>query len=177
MNNIYEQEQQIKYETYEYLMGSYIETINGLIDFAYKLNILPLKLVFGINYMKKYINENRFDILQNGINYLLKNKETVLSFDIANLDELDIDSDDNMSVRSCVNNLKNSTISSSLSSGSSLNLNSQSNNLTSDTDKILSLMIEIKNNAKKLSKSDIDLVKKYFELIIIILEQIEKLFG
>jgi hypothetical protein len=155
-------EQKIKYETYEFLMETYIETIHKLIDFAYKLNILPLKLIFGINYIKKYISENRFETLQNGINYLLKNKETILSFDIKNLDELDVDSDDNMSIKSCVNNINRN---SNLSQG-----------IPNDTDQILNLMIEIKNNAKKLSIEDIELVKKHFELIVMILQQIENLF-
>lgn len=178
MDNIYKQEQEIKYETYEFLMITYIETIHRLIDYAYKLNILPLKLIFGINYMKKYINENRFETLQNGINYLLRNKEVVLGFDIKNLDELDIDSDDNMSVKSCVNNLKKSTgtkynFDTSLSNEFS---NEFSNNIPSDTDQLLNLMIDIKNNAKKLPIQDIELVKKHFEIIIMVLEQIEKLF-
>lgn len=167
MENVYMQERDIKYETYEFLMDTYIDTLHKLIDYAYKLNILPLKIIFGINYMKKYIIENRFEILQKGINYLLKNREVILCFDIKNLDELDIDSDDNMSVKSCVNNLKNSM--------SQINSNSFQN-ISTDTDQILNLMIEIKNNAKKLSDNDIELVKKYFELIIMILEKIQNLF-
>jgi len=168
MEHVYQQEQDIKYETYEFLMETYIDTIYGLMDFALKLNILPFKVVFGINYIKKYVGENRYETLQNGINYVLKNKEIILNFDIKNLDELDIDSDDNMSVKSCVNNLKKNSLSS---------INSSSfQNISTDTDQILNLMIEIKNNAKKLSNYDIELVKKYFELIVIILEQIQNLF-
>jgi hypothetical protein len=45
-----------------------------------------------------------------------------------------------------------------------------------DSDGLLDLMIEIKNNAKKLKHEDINIIKKHFELIIMILEEIKKLF-
>ena len=62
-------------DTYNYLMDLYVDTIHKLIDTSYTLNILPLKVIFGINYIKKYITNNRIEILQNGIFYLLTNKE------------------------------------------------------------------------------------------------------
>jgi hypothetical protein len=84
-------------------MDSYVETIHKLIDTSYSMNILPFKVRFGINYIKKYINDNRFDSLQNGITYILTNKEIILNFNLNNLNDLDEDSDDNMSIKSCVN--------------------------------------------------------------------------
>lgn len=159
--NIYEQEQTIKFETYDFLMETYIDIINKLINISNSFNILPFKLTLCINYIKKYINENRYETLQNGLNYLLVNKEIILSFDMKNLDELDMDSDDNLSVKSCVNNFKKS------SSNTQINY---------DPDGLLDLMIEIKNNAKKLKHEDINIIKKHFELIIMILEEIKKLF-
>ena len=63
-----------KSDTYNYLMDLYVDTIHKLIDTSYTLNILPLKVIFGINYIKKYITNNRIEILQNVIFYLLTNK-------------------------------------------------------------------------------------------------------
>ena len=156
-----------KSDTYNYLMDLYVDTIHKLIDTSYTLNILPLKVIFGINYIKKYITNNRIEILQNGIFYLLTNKEIILNFDVNKLDELDIDSDDNMSVKSCVKKIKKQS-----------QMQTQQNlpNLSSDSDDMLNLIIEIKNKTKKLMNDDVLIIKKYFELIIILLEKIKNLF-
>ena len=145
-------------------MDTYIDTVIKLIDTSYSLRILPLKIMFGLGYIKKYIQSNRFDILQNGLDYLLTNKETILNFDINNLDELDEDFDDNVSIKSCINNIKK------------INTDNK-NNFVSDSDDMLNLMIEIKNNTKKLCHDDIIIIKKYFELLVIILENIKKIFN
>lgn len=154
-----------KLDMYNYLMDSYVETIHKLIDTSYSMKILPFKVRLGINYIKKYIDDNRFDTLQNGITYILTNKEIILNFDVNNLDDLDEDSDDNMSIKSCVNEFKKQK-----------NINLNKNIINSDSDDMLNLIIEIKNNSKKLSSTDITIIKKYFELLIIILEKIKNLF-
>jgi len=151
--NLCEEEQTNKLEIYNYLIETYIDTINKLIDISYSMNILPFKVILGMNYIKKYLSDNRFETLQNGITYLLTNKDTVLNFDITNLDELDEDLSDNVSVKSCVNKYSEQ----------------KSND-------ILNLIIEIKNNTKKISNSDVLIIKKYFELLIVILEKIQNLF-
>lgn len=153
-----------KLQTYNYLMDNYIETILKLIDTSYTMNLLPFKVMFGLNYIKKYINENRLETLQNGITYLLQNKDIILNFNIDNLDDLDEDSDDNMSIKSCVNKFKN-------------HQSKKNNSFNTNTDDMLNLIIEIKNNSKKLPQTDILLIKKYFDLLIIILEKIENLFA
>jgi hypothetical protein len=152
------------FEKYNYLMDSYIDTIIRLIDTSYSFGILPLKIMFGLGYIKNYIQSNRFDILQNGLDYLLINKETILNFDFANLNELDEDFDDNISIKSCINNLKQTK-------------QANGNNFISDSDDMLNLIIEIKNNTKKLHSGDIFIIKKYFEVLIIILENIKKIFN
>lgn len=153
------------FEQYNYLMETYINTIIQLIDTSYSMKILPLKVMFGLSWIKNYIQENRFDILKNGIEYLLTNKETVLNFDIEKLDELDEDFDDNVSIKSCLSNIKHTST------------NSNSSNIISDSDDMVNLMIEIKNNTKKLSPNDILIIKSYFELLIIILEKIQNIFN
>lgn len=151
---------------YDYLMETYINTIIQLIDTSYSMRILPLKVMFGLSWIKKYIESNRFEVLENGINYLLENKDTVLNFSIDKLDELDEDFDDNVSIKSCISNIKqtNSNI-------------VNSSNVITDSDDMLNLMIEIKNNTKKLCEEDIMIIKSYFELLIIILEKIKNLFN
>ena len=153
--------QETQFETYNYLMNTYVETIHKLIDISYNMGILPIKIILGINYIKKYINENRSEILENGINYLLTNKEIILNFDLEKLNELDTDYDDNVSIKSCVSSFKKQ----------------QTNiKIDADSDQMLNLIIDIKNNSKKLSQNDIIIIRKYFELLIIILEKIKQLF-
>jgi len=164
-----------KLEIYNNLMEKYITTINNLIDTSYSMGILPFKIILGINYIKNYLNENRFETLQYGINYILSNKEIILNFDINNLDELDIDSDDNQSIKSCINNLKNHN--QNISSTQDLTLNNIFNlNHILSPDNMINLIIEIKNNTKKISELDILIIKNFFELLIIILEKIKNIF-
>lgn len=150
---------------YNYLMETYISTIIQLIDTSYSMRILPLKVMFGLSWIKNYIMSNRFEVLENGINYLLVNKDIVLNFNVEKLDELDEDFDDNVSIKSCISNIRQTHS----------NLTTDSNLIT-DSDDMLNLMIEIKNNTKKLCDEDIMIIKSYFELLIIILEKIQKIF-
>jgi vacuolar-type H+-ATPase subunit F/Vma7 len=146
-------EAEYKIETYNFLMETYIETIHKLIDITVEKRILPLKIAFASNFIKEYVKDNRIEILEQSIIHILGNKETILNFDIANLDELDKDMCDNISVKSYLNKIKK----------------------TEDTG-IIDLIIEIKNNSKTLSEYNIALIKKYFELMINILEKIKELF-
>lgn len=168
MNILYEENE--KLEVYNYLMEMYIDTIKKLIDTSYSFGILPFKVILGMNWIKNHISQNRIETLQNGIVYLLENKDTILNFDLSKLDELDEDSDDNISIKSCVNKFTNNN--------TSLKNNNISNitNIVSDSDDMLNLIIEIKNNTKNISFDDIEIIKKYFELLIIILEKIKKIF-
>lgn len=174
MNILYKEKENEKLEVYNYLIETYIDTINKLIDTSYSFGILPFRAILGMNWIKKHISENRVETLQNGILYLLKNKEIILNFDLSKLDELDEDSDDNMSIKSCVNKFKNNNNNNNVF----LKNNDISNltNTVNDSDDMLNLIIEIKNNTKKISTDDIEIIKKYFELLIIILEKIKILF-
>jgi hypothetical protein len=158
----YEYKYEYKYIMYENLMNDYIELIHNLIDSSCKMKILPLKIMFSIGLIKNYINENKLIMLENGIEYILANKTTILNFDTTKLDELDIDTDDNVSIKSCINNYKKSN---------------QINSIDDEQDAILNLIIDIKNNSKKLSQMEMDIIKSYIELIIIVLEQIQNLFN
>lgn len=152
-NEYNEKYYEYKIKTFNYLMDSYIEIIHKLIDVTVEKRILPFKLIMASKYIKEYVTENRNEILEQSIIHILGNKETILNFDITNLDELDKDIDDNISVKTYFNKIKK----------------------IEDTG-IIDLIIEIKNNSKKLSEYNIELIKKYFEFMIIILEKIKKLF-
>lgn len=156
-----------KLNTFDVLVNNYIEVIYSLIDFSLRNNLLPIKLVLTIPFLRDYIKSNRIVLLEHGIIYLLKNKEQILNFSIEKLDELDElddDSDDNISRKECKNNITNikDTFSSDLK-------NIEGN-------EILNIIIEIKNNSKKLDKQNIELIRNYINLLIIILEEIKKLF-
>lgn len=159
MDNLYENNTKI--DTYNYLMDLYIDSIHKLIDNSYSLGILPFKVILGMGCIKKHISDNRLETLQNGIMYLLTNKDTILNFDLMKLDELDEESDDNMSIKSCVNKFKK---------------NNEMYQNISTPDEMLNIIIEIKNNTKKLHFEDVKIIKKYFELLILILEKIQNIF-
>jgi len=148
-----------KVNHYNFLMDNYIEMILKLVDYSNSLSILPLKLRFGINLFKDYIIKNRYSMLENGINILLENKDIIINFDLNNLDQLDIDDDDNVSIKQCVNNIK------------------QTNIVNNEENELLNLIIDIKNNTKMLNKEKIIIIKKYFEIIINILEEIKNIFN
>lgn len=144
-----------KIAIYDNLMNIYINTICDLLDTSKSMGILPFKISLSIYWIKNYITENRFEVLENGIIYLLTNKETILNFNLSNLDILDFDiDDDNKSIKSCLNNMSKST----------------------KVDDLINTIIEIKNNVKKKSSDEIEIIKKYFEILILILEKIENLF-
>jgi len=158
MNNNYV-DIDFKLENYNYLVNSYIETIINLVDCSNSLNILPFKIKLSLGFIKNYIFANKMEVLENGIKYLLVNKDIIINFDLNKLDELDEDTDDNISIKSCINNVK------------------KIKNIDSNQeDDLLNLIIEIKNNSKKLSENKINIIKQYFELLICILENIQNIF-
>jgi hypothetical protein len=137
-------------DQFEYLKKSYIEIIINMIDYSITKNILPMKAYFMIKYIKDYINNNEIEILEGGIQHLLPNKSDILNFNIDNLDELD----DNLSIKEIKNNINNNN----------------------NQNEILNLVIEIKNNSKKLNKLEIDTIKEYVQLLILVLEKIKILY-
>jgi hypothetical protein len=148
--------EQLTIKKFGYLSDQYIELIINLIEFCEEKKILPKKIIFFISSIKKNLNENKFEIIQNSLNYILENKETILNF---SLDSLDEDNNNNY------NNLKNIY---------------QLKNLIKNNEnelEIINLIIEIKKNAKILLKEDdISIIKNYIEIMILILEKIKILF-
>jgi hypothetical protein len=158
----------LKLNKFEILVNNYTDTISSLLDLAVSNKLVPLKIIIGLPLMKDYIIKNRIDILEYGIKYILSNKEDILNFNINKLDELDkldSDSDDNISRQECMSNIK--TIKSSTHIDPINNF---------DSNEILDIIIQIKNNSKKLDDFTIQMIRSYVELLLLILEQIKMLF-
>ena len=140
----------------------YVSVVEKLLDYSVSKKILPLKMMLGINILKKYIRDNKITLIQNGVEYLLNYKETILNFDLNNLDELDNESDDNVSRKSCISNINK--------------VKEIINEQSYKENEILDLIIDIKNNAKVLNDTDKSIIKGYIEVLIMILEKIRDLF-
>ena len=154
--------EQIAIEKFNYLTNQYIELIINLIDYCDEKKILPKKIIFFLDTIKKNLIENKFEIIQNSLQHILENKETILNF---SLDSLEEDSNDKSS-----NNLNNIY--------QLKNLIKNTNQYTNQNElEIINLIIEIKKNAKiLLIKDDIIIIKDYIEIMIMILEKIKILF-
>ncbi len=150
------------------LVGNYVEVVNSMLDLGVKNNLLPIQYLFGVPLIKDYVQKNRIELLEYGVIYILRNKEEILNFDIKKLDELDDDSDDNVSRKDCVSSI--SDIKSSLGKNNDNLIGNVKEN------EILNLIIDIKNNSKKLDRKTTKLIRGYIELLILILEQIKMLF-
>ncbi len=158
-----------KLERFSILTDNYIQTINSLLELAISNRLVPLKIMIGLPMIKDYIQTNKIDLLEYGIKYLLVNKHDLLNFDLKRLDELDeldIDSDDNVSRKECISNISNIK--------TNIFVSNPINNFESN--EILDLIVQIKNNSKNLDDFNIQMVKSYVELLIIILEQIKLLY-
>ena len=144
------------------LTDMYVESIIELLDNAYKLWILPYTVIFMLNTIKEQIRTNRFEMVKYGTECLLDKeiKKTIINFDTSKLENLDSDFDDNVSVRTCINKFSNYTKDSE----------------SCEPNLILELIIEIKNNAKKLQFKDRNKIKEHILSLVDILENLENIF-
>lgn len=156
-------------DRFEYLKKTYIEIILNMIDFSTSKNILPIKIYFMVRYIKDYIKNNEIEIIESGINYLLPNKNDILNFNINNLDELE----DNLSIKEIKKNIDNISNNKEFSPNK---FNGNYDTTVSKSSEIIKLIIEIKENSKKLTSIEIETIKKYIELLISILEKIKILY-
>ena len=154
-----------KINTFSALSEKYVSVMDKILDYSISKKLLPLKFSLGIGLFKSYIQENKIKLIQCGVEYLLNYKEQILNFSLENLDELDSDSDDNISRKSCMNNI------SQVKQVIKLDMDS-----SYKEKEILNLIIEIKNKAKNLNEMDRSIIKGYIEVLIIILENIRDLF-
>jgi hypothetical protein len=144
------------------LTDMYVESIIELLDSAYNLWILPYTMIFMLGTIKDQIRTNRFEMVRYGTECLLdkETKKTIINFDTSKLENLDSDFDDNITVKTCINNFSN--------------YNNNSENY--EPNLILELIIEIKNNAKKLQLKDRNKIKEHILILVDILENLEKIF-
>ena len=157
-----------KLNRFDILVNNYTDTINSLLDLAVSNKLVPIKFILSLPIMKDYIVTNKIDILEYGIKYILSNKDDILNFNINKLDELDEldeESDDNTSRKECISNI--STIKSNTKKDLIKGI---------ESNEILDIIIHIKNNSKKLDEFTVQMIRSYVELLLLILEQIKKLF-
>jgi hypothetical protein len=157
-----------KIETYGKLSNTYIDIIEKILDFSIEKKIVPLKIVLSYKILKNYIHSNKQNLVINGIEHLLNYKHDILNFNLNNLDVLDDDLSDNQSRKSYLHNINQVK--------NKINFDDNNDNNYKENE-ILNLIIDIKNKAKKLNKMDISIIKGYIELLILILENIKKLFN
>ena len=144
------------------LSDKYISVINNIIDYSVSKKIVPLKIILGVDFLKKYIINNKVELIKNGVEYLLGHKEDILNFDLKNLDELDNDSEDNISRKNCIDNISQ--------------VKKIINEQKYKENEILDIIIENKNKAKNLNEMDRSIIKGYIEILMMILENIRDLF-
>ena len=154
-----------KQKQFSKLSDKYVEQIKKVLDYAVTKRIVPIKVIFGINLIKEYIDENRLKILECGIEYILKYKDEILNFSLESLDETNLSENSNFSSNyiSNINELK-------------YIIKQETNSTSTEELEIINLIIDIINNAKKLSSDEMDIIKNYIELIILILEKIKIIF-
>lgn len=144
------------------LSNKYVSVINDIIDYSVSKKIVPLKIILGVDILKKYIANNKVELIKNGVEYLLGYKEDILNFNLNNLDDLDNDSEDNISRKNCINNISQ--------------VKKIINEQKYKENEILDLIIDIKNKAKNLNDMDRSILKGYIEILIMTLENIRDLF-
>jgi hypothetical protein len=159
---------EIKTQTFGKLSDKYIEVLEKIIDYAYLKKILPLKICIGLPMIKKYLFENKVLLIQYGIEYLLTNKNYILNITLESLDDLESELSDNQSRKSRVNDINMTKKILRIDSTNLKDLND---------DFILDLMIEIKNNSKKLCVLDREVISGYIEILMIILSSIKDIFS
>jgi hypothetical protein len=133
-----------KFKQYKILSEYYINSIIGLLDYSNSVNIIPIKYSIFINNMKNYIDKNKMEMIQNGLKYILNNKEDILKLTLNTLK-----SKDNDEILGFFEKFD-------------------------DTPETFNIIFDILNNSKNLKKKDFELVKEYLETIIIILEKIKE---
>ena len=136
-----------KFNQYKILSEYYINSISGLLDFSNSLNIIPVKYSIFINNIKNYINNNKMEIIKNGLLHILNNKEDILKLTLDTLK-----SKDNAEVLNFFEKFD-------------------------DTPDTFNIIFEILNNSKKLKKKDFEVVKEFLETIIVILEKIKEVLN
>jgi hypothetical protein len=149
-----------KFEQFQIFQNNYCDTIIGLLDFCYNKNLLPFKIILTYSYLKDYIKNNKVEILEGGISYLLLFKNEIMNFDITNLEN---DFDDNLTSNESLDTVSNFK-------SNFKKLNEIENN------EIVNLIIDIKNNSKKLDQLDTKIIKNYFEILFLIIDKIKTLF-
>ena len=66
-----------KLTAFDKLVDNYIEIINILLDISISNNLLPMRILITVPFLRDYIKTNRVTLLEHGIIFLLNNKESL----------------------------------------------------------------------------------------------------
>ena len=135
------------FKQYKLLTEYYITSILGLLDYSNSINMIPVKYSIFLNNIKKYIIENKMEIIKNGLKYILLYKDDILNISLDNLK-----SKENEDVINFFEKIEEAPDS-------------------------FNIIFEILNNTKKLNKKHFEIIKEYIETIIIILEKIKEILN
>lgn len=72
---------------YDILKDRYVETINSFIDFAKEKDMIPPQYTPHLAILESLISIDKNKLIQGGLDYILKNKEKVLSYSTVDVDE------------------------------------------------------------------------------------------
>ncbi len=133
------------------LLNNYILHIFDLMDHSIQLKLVSSHIMLFAPQFKKYIQNNKIEILQNCMNHIDDFRD--FSFDDFN------DMDDNQSFDKYMPKIKKTNIKS-----------------THDSDELFNFLLEIKNKSKKLNKKSHKLIKLKITNIIQILDNITNIF-
>ena len=135
------------FKQYKLLTEYYITSILGLLDYSNSINMIPVKYSIFLNNIKKYIIENKMEMIKNGLKYILLYKDDILNISLDNLK-----SKENEDVINFFEKIEEAPDS-------------------------FNIIFEILNNTKKLNKKHFEIIKEYIETIIIILEKIKEILN
>lgn len=136
-------------EQYKILSNYYVDTIKDFFNYTREADVIPKSCIVFLPFVNDYIEDNKLFLIENGLVYILQNKEYIETFSIENLKN-----EDNSKIMSDFKHIidkKNNTE--------------------------IKIIFDILDNTKKLNKTQQKIVKEYMDMIILILEKINKLIS
>ena len=146
---------EVKINKFHDYVNHYIIVLFKLIDFSKENNLIPFKILLMLPYIKNYLENNKVEIIQSSVKYILEYKNEILNFSSEKYDDLDEENDDNVSRKECIKNIKN------IKKKVGFDDSEIKSNFFEDD--ILNFIIVLKNNYKNLDSDSIYLFKGYLK--------------
>lgn len=132
---------------YDELSKYYCNTLKDFIDYSKNENLIPFHYKIFISDINNYIDNNKVELIENGLIYILKNKEYIVNYSFDNLKK-----QENEIIIKQLKTFNQSIV-----------------------ENELNVIFDIIDNAKKLEPHQQNIIKQFLDIIIIILEKIEEL--